>query len=213
MQQILLGMMLISHLPQGIFIFMYGTSKKFAHLEISRFAFPEILNLEECGLKKECDFIEFLIRNDWVQKILGIKMSPSNGLFPDIKGEIYDGSGDKIKVEVEYSAHNYILHRHPFGGCDLIISFLRKREVRFIKGIPVWSFYMLPNTGKLCPLCLYSDINTDFDDIQYEEEYTTMGIADYGIIRNSCSSCGSPTLTGRLLCAKCASRIGLKIHS
>lgn len=147
---------------------MIGTAKRFTRFKTDEFKLPVTLNLKDCEIRNERHFIEFLLRNDWIQRQLGIKMGDSNGFFPDIKGEIYGGTGDKISVEVEYSAENYSLHGHAFKGCDLILSFLRRPNVRFIKGIPVWSFYECYGNDKFVSLCLYDDVKFDFSSL---EEY------------------------------------------
>ncbi len=47
----------------------------------------------------------------------------------------------------------------------MILSFLRKEKTRFLKGIPVWSFYIEFLNDKFCDLTLWDDINTDFDQL------------------------------------------------
>lgn len=155
-----------------ISIFMLGEGKKFVSLETERFELPDSVYTPDLQFKNERHFIEFLIRNDWIQRQVGIKMFPSTGFFPDIHGEIYDYSGDKIKVEIEFRAENYILHGHPFGGCDLILSFVRNLNTRIIRGVPVWSFYKGDLKDKFWDLCLPDDINTDFDKLSDRISYT-----------------------------------------
>lgn len=151
---------------------MFGKGVKYSVFECERFDLPNRVLLSECQITNERHFIEFLIRNDWVQRMVGIKMPTTNGLFPDIKGEIYDGSGDRIQVEVEYRAENYVSHGHSYRGCDLILSFLKSPEVRMIKGIPVWSFYEAYKSDKWGVLTLFSDIKYDFADHFDEDELT-----------------------------------------
>lgn len=139
---------------------MIGTAKRYAWLAAPRLSFPHRIKASEIGIDTEREFIEFLIRNDWVQRRLGIKMTGSNGLFPDIFGEIYDNEGGTIAVEIEYHAESYRIHGHSFKGCDLIISLTRGEEVRFVKGVPVWSFYY--RDGDELVFCLDDDINYDF---------------------------------------------------
>lgn len=141
---------------------MIGTEARHKWLETSRFNFPHKIKVSEIGMHTEREFIEFLLRNDWVQRRVGIKMESSNGLFPDIVGEIYDEIGGKITVEVEYRAENYIQHGHAFKGCNLVISLIRSEETRFVKGVPVWSFYY--KDGQDLIFCLDDDINYDFDN-------------------------------------------------
>lgn len=83
----------------------------------------------------------------------------SNGWFPDVVGEIYDAEGGQIRVEVEYWAENYKSHGHPFGACDLIISFLRTPGTSMVRGVPVWSFYTGKKTSRYFKFCLWDDIN------------------------------------------------------
>lgn len=142
---------------------MYGTNPKFTRFKCDSFDIPSGLYLSECEIRNERHFLEFLLRNDWIQRQLGIKMDGSNGFFPDIKGEIYDGTGDKINVEVEYRAENYITHGHLFRGCDLILSFIRNPNTHIIKGIPVWSFYKAEPNERYIEECLWEDMNFDFD--------------------------------------------------
>lgn len=147
---------------------MIGKDFKFKRFETEPFTLPNGVYLPDCELRNERHFIEFLLRNDWIQRQLGVKMDSSDGFFPDIKGEIYDYSGDKIRVEVEYRAENYVKHGHLFRGCDLIISFIRGHNIRFIKGIPVWSFYEGGYSDKYVTLCLNDDMDFDFNSV---EEY------------------------------------------
>jgi hypothetical protein len=149
---------------------MYGIGQRYAGYAVEPFKLPETLDLKDCQIRNETHFMEFLIRNDWIQRLVGIKMSPSNGFFPDLCAEIYDESGEKIRVEAEYRAENYAAHGHSYRGCDLILSFIRKPEVRFIKGIPVWSFYEQINQTYPCELSLYDDIAYDFYNHDKKEE-------------------------------------------
>lgn len=114
---------------------MIGTSEKYRWLETSRLNFPHRIKAREIGIDTEREFIEFLLRNDWVQRRLGIKM--------------------------EYHAENYRHHGHAFKGCDLIISLIRSEETRFVKGVPVWSFYYRDEDELI--FCLDDDINYDFN--------------------------------------------------
>lgn len=149
-------------LPGAFIIAMIGKNRKYEALKVKDFDFPKRLDKWDCQLKNERHFLEFLIRNDWVQKKIGIKIAHSNGLFPDVKGEIYDGTGDRILVEVEFWAENYKRHGHRFGGCDLILSFFRKPDTRIIRGIPVWSFYTGSTKSRMFTFCLMDDILFDF---------------------------------------------------
>lgn len=142
---------------------MIGNKKKYEYMEYEPFVFPDELTFDCFGLpKNEREFLEFLIRNDWVQRMVGIKMFPTNGFFPDIKGFIYDGTDFPIMVEVEYKAENYSRHFHPFGGANLILSYIRYSKSRIIRGCPVWSFYKIEN--KKLIYCLDEDINFNFNE-------------------------------------------------
>lgn len=143
---------------------MIGYGEKYRYVECEPFKLPHQVLIAECQIRNERHFIEFLLRNDWIQRRVGIRMPSSNGFFPDIKGEIYDGTGDPIKVEVEFWAENYKLHGHEFKGCDLILSFFRSPETRFVKGVPVWSFYECYKNDKWGLFCLDSDIRYNFDE-------------------------------------------------
>lgn len=157
-----------------VFNFMFGKGLKFKHFESDPFELPAQILFSECQIRNERHFIEFLLRNDWMQRRLGIKMNGSNGFFPDIKGEIYDGTGDLIKVEVEYRAENYIAHGHAFRGCDLILSFVKSPDIVFIKGIPVWSFYEAYKNDRWGLFCLNSDMRYDFSNHIDVDELTPL---------------------------------------
>lgn len=150
----------------GVFyLIMFGQNLQYGYLDNIDIQFPHFLNKNERLFLNEREFIEFLLRNDYIQRKIGIKMDgSSNGLFPDIKGEIYDGSGIKIRVEVEYKAINYVIHKHPYRGCDLILSFIRQVGQRFLKGCPIWSFYVdRGESDRYLEYTLNDDINHDFD--------------------------------------------------
>lgn len=141
-------------------------------MECDPFPLPKQILIADSQIRNERHFIEFLLRNDWIQRRLGIFMPSTNGFFPDIKGEIYDGSGDKIRVEVEYRAENYAHHGHAYAGCDLILSFIKSPEVVFVKGVPVWSFYEGYKNDRWGILCLDSDIKRDFSEYKDPDEMT-----------------------------------------
>lgn len=141
-----------------VFDFMLGDNPKYESYKVPEFDFPLRISQKDVEFKNERHFIEFLLRNEWVQRRLGIKMDISNGLFPDIKGEIFDGSGTPIRVEVEYWAENYKAHNHPFGGCNLILSFFRQPNTRVVRGVPVWSFYVGKKSSSIMRFCLNDDI-------------------------------------------------------
>jgi len=144
-----------------------GKSPFYAFLKKDRFEFPEVIKLNDIEITNERRFLEFLLRNDWIQRDLGIRMNSSNGLFPDIKGEIYDDPETKIRVEVEYYAETFGLHKHNPRGCHLILSFIRKPCTRVYKTVPVWSFYKQINDE--LHFCLYDDIDFDFDKYNPED--------------------------------------------
>lgn len=146
----------------GLFYYMFGTSEKYKSLQVPEFEFPTRIDIRDVELKSETHFIEFLLRNEWIQRKLGIRMRYSNGLFPDVTGDVFDGTGLPIKVEVEYWAENYKIHGHPFGGCHLIISLFRKPKTRVIKGVPVWSFYVWDKVSRNMRFCLYEDVSYNF---------------------------------------------------
>jgi hypothetical protein len=67
---------------------MIGTSTRFTRFGTEPFDLPRLIDLKCCELKNERHFIEFLLRNDWIQRQLGIKMFGSDGFFHDIIGEM-----------------------------------------------------------------------------------------------------------------------------
>ncbi len=149
---------------------MIGKGDEYDYLNNLKIDFPHNMSIfSQKIFKSERHFLEFLIRNDWIQRRIGIKASlVVNGLFPDIKGEIYDGIGGKIRVEVEYKAENYSNHKHPWGGCDLILSFIRNSGTRIIRGCPVWSFYYKKKDTLV--YCLEDDIGFNFNEYVPDEE-------------------------------------------
>lgn len=142
---------------------MIGKDPRFSPLKVKPFNLPRQIDKWDLELQNERHFIEFLLRNEWVQRMTGIKMSGSNGLFPDVKGELFDEFKTKIDVEVEYWAENYKEHGHRFGGCHLILSLFRKPTTRIIRGVPVWSFYTGQKSSRFFKYCLKDDINYNFD--------------------------------------------------
>lgn len=146
---------------------MIGKNPKFNRFECDPFELPKQLLLSDCRLKNERDFIEFLVRNEWIQRRIGLRMPRvTNGFFPDLKCVILPDSEhpkeEPISVEVEFWAENYSSHGHPFKGCDLIISFFRTPDTVFVKGVPVWSFYECYRNDKWGIFTLDSDIRYDF---------------------------------------------------
>lgn len=153
-----------------VFNFMFGTNPQYRHFEISEFNFPQYIYLKDIEFKNERHFIEFLLRNEWIQRRIGIRMQTSNGLFPDVKGEVFDGTGLPIKVEVEYWAENYKSHGHPFGGCDLILSLFRQPNTKIVRGVPVWSFYVGKKSNTKMKYCLTEDIfgdDNEYDSVSH----------------------------------------------
>jgi len=123
---------------------MIGISHTYDNCKVDYFEFPlELLNSTASLLfSNEREFIEFLLRNDWIQRKLGFKLpTTSNGRFPDITAHTYDQYKTKIEVEVEYKAEHFIIHKHNTVYCDLILSFIRSNKNTNISGIPIWSFY------------------------------------------------------------------------
>lgn len=145
---------------------MIGKNKKYEWVVSKEFEFKEFLDFDKVQIVNERQFIEFLLRNEWVQRKIGIEMKESDGLFPDIQGIIFDEERTPIDVEVEYHAQNYKLHRHPYGKCDLILSFKRKPDERIVSGVPVWSFYKEKHDG--LHFTLDSDIHTNWEVIDNE---------------------------------------------
>lgn len=192
---------------RGFLFFMaFGTSPKYGNYAVPYFEFPEQISFLECEIKNERHFIEFLLRNEWVQHQVGIKMFDSNGFFPDIKGHIFNDPTTPIKVEVEYRAENYIAHGHSFRGCDMILSFVRNPEIRIIKGIPVVSFYSAYKSDKFGELCLWDDVVYDYDN--HDEEYCApkkRWQVEKKINASYCNFCGFEHNTGTEYCSiRCA---------
>lgn len=150
---------------------MIGLNHRFLRYQVEPFEFPELLNINYLEIRNERHFIEFFLRNQWVQRMVGVQCNESNGYFPDLKAHIYGDSTTKINVEMEYWAQNYKAHKHPYGGCDLIISFLRLQDTRFIAGVPVWSFYKGKRNGEIFEFCLFDDMNYDFGSHHLKDDY------------------------------------------
>lgn len=148
---------------------MYGTNKLFNRFKMPYFELPDQIHINDIEFRCERDFIEFYLRNDWIQRMLGIKCRTSNGLFPDLKAEIYDHTRQKIRVEAELWAENYTMHDHEFAGCDLILSFFRQPNTKMVRGCPVWSFYKGSKNANTFDLCLFEDINYNFSTHHIED--------------------------------------------
>lgn len=163
---------------------MYGIGEHYTYLELEPFEFPQKISLsDDRWFKNEREFLEFLIRNEWMQRRLGFSIPPSNGLFPDVRGTIFDKDQIKIRVEVEYRAENYGLHGHPFGKADLVLSFIRRPHKKIIRGCPIWSFYVQTGNGKL-EYCLDRDINFDFLKYNSDEREDEIQPDDYEEVVN-----------------------------
>jgi hypothetical protein len=160
----------VMNLPLVVaFFVMIGKNDKYLGFECDPFELPRQLEVAACQLKNERHFIEFLVRNDWIQRRMGLRMPKvTNGFFPDLKSLIRATKDDPkevpINVEVEFWAENYRMHGHAFRGCDLILSFFRTPDTRFVKGVPVWSFYECYRNDKWGMLCLDRDIRYDFSE-------------------------------------------------
>jgi len=101
--------------------------------------------------KKQANFTNFgdlYFRNEsdfekWFEKnyvLFGIKrLLKINRMFPDVIAETFDGM--IIRVELEYSALNFIAHEHDPSGCDLIISYVKPFHIENIVGVPVISLF------------------------------------------------------------------------
>lgn len=158
---------------------MIGKGEKFRHFECDPFDLPKQIEVANCEFRNERHFIEFLVRNDWIQRKLGLRMPRvTNGFFPDLRSFVLADRCHPeeipISVEVELWAENYRMHGHEYRGCDLILSFFRSPETRFVKGVPVWSFYECFRNDKWGLLSLYGDIKYDFSEHIDEDELSNI---------------------------------------
>jgi len=120
---------------------IFKVEKRYSHLKTLEFDFPETIINPKDYFKNELEFMAFFILNQWFHRKYGVHNIVRNAQFtPDITANII-GFNDEIQIEVEYDAHNFVLHNHQSNYIDLIISFIRNEKINVIKSIPVWSVY------------------------------------------------------------------------
>ena len=99
-----------------------------------------------CGLdiKSEKDFEKWFKENHFM---FGIKeIVKCNGMFPDIWA--FTLNNTMIRIELEYYAPNFILHKHDPLFCDIIISYVKRKGENTIKGIPIISLFDAKGNGQ-----------------------------------------------------------------
>jgi len=94
-------------------------------------------NFGNLYFRNESDF------ENWFEKnyvLFGIKgLLKIDRMFPDVIAETYDGM--IIRIELEYSAINFVAHEHDPAGCDLIVSYVKPFNTKTILGVPVISIF------------------------------------------------------------------------
>lgn len=126
-------------------------SQKIMPAAIDRWFFP---------IKDLPQFKEFLLKNEWIQRMIGIKFCGSkNGQF--LMSEIFDGSGDRIKVAVLFDAKDFSKYYDTFGQFHLILSLYRLPKNTTLYGTKVWSFYVGSNLSRIYRLCIMDDMGLD----------------------------------------------------
>jgi hypothetical protein len=133
--------------------------------DISVDNFPENAVLDDLIIKSEREFHLMICCSHHIQRSLGWQgIVNSQVFYPDVTADL--GNGDHLRVELEFDASNFWRHRHGFGGCDLIVTFLRRPGETMIAGVPVWSFYERKNS--IAEWTLFTDIREN----SYECEYS-----------------------------------------
>lgn len=128
--------------------------------------FPRTATSDEIFIENERQFHLLLTISKPIQRSLGwCGIANSNVFYPDLTAILSDG--ELLHCEIEYTAGGFLRHGHSGRGCDLIISFTRNRHQAMIKGIPVWSFYLV--SGGVYRWTLNDDIrkNGVIDDMDY----------------------------------------------
>lgn len=133
---------------------------------MNEFIFNDSLCVFDKHFKNETEFIEFLIRNDWIQEKIGITMPPTSGYYPDIYGTNRKTKSE-VLVEVEYWAHRYrSKHSQDYRKSDFIVSYFRLPNNRFICNVPVISFYKGREKDMFLQYCLDEDLSTNFEELR-----------------------------------------------
>lgn len=152
--------------------------KKHKHLNLNNnyFDFPKICkNLMFCN---ELEFTAFILLNKNIQRLLGIEEAYFTNKCPDIKAKII-GTGEIIRIEVEYDAINFRRHKHNSSDADLIVSLCRSEYITNVKGIPVWSFYKYNFKKDIYEFCLLNDIRNNDKDIIGEDDLIKDNLGDF----------------------------------
>lgn len=133
--------------------------------EMTMQSFPDVVNKHEFFISNERIFQAVISSSVHLQRQLGWqRIIRSSTQCPDMNVEII--GGDVLRVELEYDASNFVLHGQKPWVVDLIISFCRRDSVRFVCGVPVWSFYKYGcKADKLLDWTFDTDMRTDFESV------------------------------------------------
>lgn len=63
----------------------------------------------------------------FIAKRLGFEIEDIGTAFPDCKGK---HNGKKVKIEFEYRTRDFIMHKHPANGCDLIVCWENNAKIQ-----------------------------------------------------------------------------------
>lgn len=57
---------------------------------------------------------------------LGIEVERMQSEFPDCEAmrEVEAGKWQRVKIEIEFASRNFLAHKHPVDGCDLIVCWI-----------------------------------------------------------------------------------------
>ena len=134
--------------------------------------FKQKIRGTELLINNEIELTALIIENERLQHLLGLNYLHFYAHYPDIIARI-NHYNEAIRIELEYDAKNFIMHKHDSSGADLIISFIRQTRDYVIKGIPVWAFYEYrQNNGLSYEFCLTKDVFNQklFPELPKEEE-------------------------------------------
>jgi hypothetical protein len=119
-------------------VYLHSRQRDFASFDT--WDLPDEMHFDDSPIKNEREFHQMIQLSKRVQRSLGWQEIKSSGIaFPDVKAQLINGY--LLRVEIEFNASNFLIHRHKPGRCDLILSWIREPEMHQIGGTPVWSFY------------------------------------------------------------------------
>ena len=98
------------------------------------------VNFDVLRLYNEEEFEEWFAHN---YIMFGIsKIIKIDRMFPDVIAQAF--SGNLLRIELEFSAINFIAHDHIPGNCDLIISYVKGPRITSVRGVPVIAVFEVP---------------------------------------------------------------------